>query len=90
MSTKGTIADVSLTENVRGVTFHASISVYDECFDEDPQPVYITMWQQGYFSNTECSLTLSQEQALEFADQLTAWAASIRKHQATGLGREMP
>lgn len=81
MSTKSSIAYVELTADVGGVTYNAHLHVFNECFDEPPQAVHIEMWLQGVFSNTDCRIALSEDEALKLADDLAAWAASIRKHR---------
>ena len=81
MSTRNSIAGVEVAEDVGGVTYHASLHLYKECFDESPQPVHVDMFQRGVFSNSRASMELPQDKALELADQLTAWAASVREHE---------
>lgn len=71
MSTKGTIADVTIDDMF--------VHFYTECFDGPPQPVYIEMWEQGEEANQMMMVSMPQEYALKLADDLTRWAASIRE-----------
>lgn len=81
MSTKCSIAGVTLVETINGEEFHANVHLYTECFDEDPQPVYLTVSEQGVWSNRGLTLCIPQDKALQFADELTAWAASARNEE---------
>jgi len=72
MSTKGTIADVTID----GMFVH----FYAECFEAHPQPVYIEMWEQGESDNASMTVSMPQANALSLADDMAAWAAAVRAH----------
>ena len=82
MSTKSSISYLTLIETIGDEEFHADVHLYTECFDADPQPVYLTVSEQGVWSNQEMTLGIPQDQALQLADELTAWAARVRGAQA--------
>jgi len=78
MSTKGSIAGVSMKEVVGEEIYHASIHVYHECFESHPQPVYFEMTHQGVFSNQRMVLRMPQAEALTLADDLARWLEAVR------------
>jgi hypothetical protein len=57
----------------------AYLHFYEECFDEWPGPLYLEMWQQTT-PVTVATVAIPPEVALKMADELSAWAARVRKY----------
>ena len=74
MSTKGTVAGAEEIYVVGGEVFNASIHFFEECFDEDPKPLHIRLWQEGVFDNHTTNMTLPRDEAIQMATALGEWA----------------